>query len=112
MSSERSSMHAGEAEVEALQEERVARVYSVPGSTIHPIYDALSLVNSIRLITVKMEPNVSLMAETHGRLTGKPGVCIVTAGPGCVNSMAGVAQAYGGASPMGHTTGRGRAHPR
>ena len=105
MSSERSSMHAGEAVVEALQEEGVERVYSVPGSHIHPIYDALSRVNSIRLITCKMEPNVSLMAETHGRLTGKPGVCIVTAGPGCVNSMAGVAQAYGAASPMVHISG-------
>ena len=52
-----------------------------------------------------MEPNVSLMAEAHGRLTGKPGVCIVTAGPGCVNSMAGVAQAYGAASPMVHISG-------
>ena len=98
-------MHAGEAVVEALQAEGVERVFSVPGSHIHPIYDALSRVNSIRLITCKMEPNVSLMAETHGRLTSKPGVCIVTAGPGCVNSMAGVAQAYGAASPMVHISG-------
>jgi acetolactate synthase-1/2/3 large subunit len=105
MNSERSSMHAGEAVVAALQEEGVERVYSVPGSHIHPIYDALSRVNSIRLVTCKMEPNVSLMAEAHGRLTGKPGVCIVTAGPGCVNSMAGVAQAYGAASPLVHISG-------
>src|ERR1035437_2288856 len=105
MSSVRSSMHAGEAVFEALREERVERGYSVPGSHIHPIYDALSQVNSIRLITCKMEPNVSLMAEAHGRLTGKPGVCIVTAGPCCVNSMAGVAQAYGAASPMVHISG-------
>jgi acetolactate synthase-1/2/3 large subunit len=65
-------MHAGEAVVEALQEEGVERVYSVPGSHIHPIYDALSRVNSIRLIACKMEPNASLMAENHGRLTGEP----------------------------------------
>ncbi len=45
------------------------------------------------------------MAEAHGRLTGKPGVCVVTAGPGCVNSMAGVAQAYGAASPLVHISG-------
>jgi len=105
MRSENSSMHAGEAVVAALQGEGVDRVYSVPGSHIHPIYDALSRVNSIRLVTCKMEPNVSLMAEAHGRLTGKPGVCIVTAGPGCVNSMAGVAQAYGAASPVIHISG-------
>jgi acetolactate synthase-1/2/3 large subunit len=105
MSSARSSMHAGEAVVEALKEEGVERVYSVPGSHIHPIYDALSRVNSIQLVTCKMEPNVSLLAEAHGRLTGKPGVCVVTAGPGCLNSMAGVAQAYGAASPLVHISG-------
>jgi len=98
-------MHAGEAVAEALREEGVERVYSVPGSHIHPIYDGLSRVKSIRMVTCKQEPNVSLMADAYGRLTGKPGVCIVTAGPGCINSMAGVAQAYGAASPMVHISG-------
>src|SRR3974390_2764623 len=105
MHHERSAMNAGEAVVEALQAEGVQRGYSVPGSHIHPIYDALSRVNSIKLVTCKLEPNVSLMAEAHGRLSGKPGVCILTAGPGAVNSMAGVAQAYGAASPMVHISG-------
>jgi acetolactate synthase-1/2/3 large subunit len=98
-------MHAGEAVAEALREEGVERVYSVPGSHIHPIYDGLSRVKSIRMITCKQEPNVSLMADAYGRLTGRPGVCVVTAGPGCINSMAGVAQAYGAASPLVHISG-------
>ena len=98
-------MHAGEAVAEALREEGVERVYSVPGSHIHPIYDGLSRMSSMRMVTCKQEPNVSLMADAYGRLTGKPGVCVVTAGPGCVNSMAGVAQAYGAASPMVHISG-------
>jgi len=98
-------MHAGEAVAEALREEGVERVYSVPGSHIHPIYDGLSRVKSIRMVTCKQEPNVSLMADAYGRLTGKPGVCVVTAGPGCINSMAGVAQAYGAASPLVHISG-------
>jgi len=105
MSAQRPAMHAGEAVAEALREEGAERVYSVPGSHIHPIYDGLSRVRSIRLVTCKQEPNVSLMADAYGRLTGKPGVCVVTAGPGCVNSMAGVAQAYGAASPMVHLSG-------
>ena len=105
MSSRRPPMHAGEAVAEALREEGVERVYSVPGSHIHPIYDGLSRVKSIRFITCKQEPNVSLMADAYGRLTGKPGVCVVTAGPGGLNSMAGVAQAYGAASPMVHIGG-------
>ncbi len=105
MSEQRKAMHAGEAVAEALREEGVERVYSVPGSHIHPIYDGLSRVTSIRFITCKQEPNVSLMADAYGRLTGKPGVCLVTAGPGGLNSMAGVAQAYGAASPMVHIGG-------
>jgi acetolactate synthase-1/2/3 large subunit len=98
-------MHAGEAVAEALRAEGVERVYSVPGSHIHPIYDGLSRVASIRFVTCKQEPNVALMADAYGRLTGKPGVCLVTAGPGGLNSMAGVAQAYGAASPLIHIGG-------
>ena len=45
------------------------------------------------------------MADAYGRLTGEPGVCLLTAGPGGANSIAGVAQAYGAASPMVHITG-------
>ena len=105
MGSGRAAMHAGEAVAEALREEGIERVYSVPGSHIHPIYDGLSRVRSIRMVTCKQEPNASLMADAYGRLTGKPGVCIVTAGPGCINSMAGVAQAYGAASPVVHISG-------
>ena len=105
MTNQRKAMHAGEAVAEALREEGVERIYSVPGSHIHPIYDGLSRVPSVRFITCKQEPNVSLMADAYGRLTGKPGVCLVTAGPGGLNSMAGVAQAYGAASPMVHLGG-------
>ena len=105
MSTHEAPMHAGEAVANALRAEGVERVYSVPGSHIHPIYDGLSRTPSVRFITCKQEPNTSLMADAYGRLTGKPGVCVVTAGPGGVNSMAGVAQAYGAASPMVHIGG-------
>ena len=105
MTAQRQAMHAGEAVAEALREEGVGAVYSVPGSHIHPIYDGLSRVKSVRFVTCKQESNVSLMADAYGRLTGRPGVCLVTAGPGGLNSMAGVAQAYGAASPMVHIGG-------
>ncbi len=98
-------MHAGEMVAEAIRQEGVRAVYSVPGSHIHPIYDGLSRIDGLRFVTVKQEPNASLMADAYGRLTGEPGVCVVTAGPGCLNSMAGVAQAYGAASPMVHISG-------
>jgi acetolactate synthase-1/2/3 large subunit len=105
MTTKSSPVHAGEAVAEALRAEGVRRVYSVPGSHIHPIYDGLSRVESIQLVTCKQESNVSLMADAYGRLTGQPGVCLVTAGPGGLNSSAGVAQAYGAASPMVHLAG-------
>lgn len=105
MASTRAPMNAGEAVAEAFRAEGVGAVYSVPGSHIHPIYDGLSGVEGLRFVTVKQEPNASLMADAYGRITGRPGVCLVTAGPGCVNSMAGVAQAYGAASPMVHLSG-------
>jgi acetolactate synthase I/II/III large subunit len=98
-------LHAGEAVAEALRAEGVTRVFGVPGSHIHPIYDGLSKVESIRFVVCKQEPNTSLMADAYGRLTGKPGVCVVTAGPGSINSMAGVGQAYGAASPLVHISG-------
>ena len=82
MSAPRAAMHAGEAVPEALRAEGVRRVYSVPGSHIHPIYDGLSRVRGTQLVTCKQEPNVSLMADAYGRLTGEPGVRVVTAGPG------------------------------
>src|SRR6186997_11068 len=105
MTTQRSPMHAGEVVAETLRSEGVRTIYSVPGSHIHPIYDGLSRVKSIRFVTCKTEPNTSLMADAYGRLTGNPGVCLVTAGPGGLNSMAGVAQAYGAASPMIHIGG-------
>jgi acetolactate synthase-1/2/3 large subunit len=105
MAQNRPAMNAGEAVAEAFRAEGVGAVYSVPGSHIHPIYDGLSRVEGLRFVTVKQEPNASLMADAYGRITGRPGVCLLTAGPGCVNSMAGVAQAYGAASPMVHLSG-------
>ncbi|NIR00318.1 MAG: acetolactate synthase AlsS, partial [Gemmatimonadales bacterium] len=51
------------------------------------------------------EANAAFMAEGYGRLTGRPGVCIVTAGPGAVNSAAGVAQALVSNSPLVHISG-------
>ncbi len=65
MTTKSSPVHAGEAVAQALRAEGVRRVYSVPGSHIHPIYDGLSRVESIQLVTCKQESNVSLMADAY-----------------------------------------------
>ncbi len=96
---------AGDAIVTALRAEGVEYVFGLVGSHVIEIYDALLDAPDIRHITVKHETTASGMADAYGRLTGKPGVCLVTAGPGATNSLTGVAQAYMAASPLIHISG-------
>jgi len=96
---------AGQAVVEALKAEEVDTVFGLAGSHIHAICDALIDAPEIRYLICKHENNAALMADMYGRLTGRPGVCLVTAGPGATNSMTGVAQAYAAASPVIHISG-------
>ncbi|MFQ6127072.1 MAG: thiamine pyrophosphate-binding protein [Candidatus Heimdallarchaeota archaeon] len=90
--------------VEALVSERVDIVFGLAGSHVLGIYDCLA-DTAIRLVSCKHEQNAAFMADMYGRLTGRPGIVIVTAGPGATNSITGVAQAYGAASPMLHISG-------
>ncbi|HEY8598493.1 MAG TPA: thiamine pyrophosphate-binding protein [Thermomicrobiales bacterium] len=96
---------SGAAVIEALKAEGVAHIFGLVGSHVLEIYDALADAPTIRHITVKHETNASGMADAYGRLTGKPGVVLVTAGPGATNSLTGVAQAYMAASPLIHISG-------
>lgn len=99
------TQRSGAAIVEALKAEGVAHIFGLVGSHVLEIYDALADEPSIRHITVKHETAASGMADAYGRLTGKPGVVLVTAGPGATNSLTGVAQAYVSASPLIHISG-------
>jgi acetolactate synthase-1/2/3 large subunit len=96
---------ASQAIVEALRAEEVDIVFGLPGSHIHPVCDALIDAPEIRYLICKHENSAALMADTYGRLTGRPGICLVTAGPGATNSITGVAQAYAAASPVIHISG-------
>ncbi|HEX5165765.1 MAG TPA: thiamine pyrophosphate-binding protein [Thermomicrobiales bacterium] len=96
---------AADAVVDALRAEGVEVVFGLVGSHVISVYDALADAPEIKHITVKHETTASGMADAYGRLTGKPGVVLVTAGPGATNSLTGVAQAYMAASPMVHISG-------
>lgn len=96
---------AGRAVLEALLAEGVEVVFGQGGSHVMAIFDALADAESIRTVNVAHENNAAIMADVYGRLTQRPGVCLVTAGPGAVNSLSGVAQAYDAASPMVHISG-------
>lgn len=101
----RENKKASQAVVEALVAEGVDVVFGLPGSHIHAICDALIDAPEIRFVVCKHENNAALMADLYGRLTGRPGVCLVTAGPGATNSMTGVAQAFAVGSPLVHISG-------
>ncbi|MER3405425.1 MAG: hypothetical protein C4289_09960, partial [Chloroflexota bacterium] len=71
----------GHAAVEALAVNGVEVVFGLNGDHILKLYDGLADTPSIRHVTVKHENNAVLAAEVYGRLTGRPGVAVVTAGP-------------------------------
>ncbi|MBI4318197.1 MAG: thiamine pyrophosphate-binding protein [Chloroflexi bacterium] len=96
---------AGRVVVEALEAEGVDTIFGLPGSHINAIYVALAESPSIRHITTKHENSASLMALVYGALRHRPGVCLVTAGPGGTNALSGIAQAYTAAVPVVIITG-------
>ena len=93
-------VRGGEAVVRSLVEHKVETVYGLPGSHVLDIYNSLRDEQRITNILVMHELNAAFMADAHGRLTGKPGVCLVTSGPGATNAVTGIAQAYTEASPV------------
>ena len=91
--------------VAALENEGVNRIFGVPGEENLDVVE--SLRNSkIKLILTRHEQGAAFMAATYGRLTGKPGVCITTLGPGALNLTTGAAYALLGAMPMVMITGQ------
>src|SRR6201995_5030976 len=90
--------------VAALESEGVDYVFGIPGEENLDVVE--SLRNSrIKLILTRHEQAAAFMAATHGRLTGRPGVCISTLGPGALNFSTGAAYALLGAMPMILITG-------
>jgi acetolactate synthase-1/2/3 large subunit len=91
--------------VAALQNEGVDRVFGIPGEENLDVVESLRK-SSIELILTRHEQAAAFMAATYGRLTGKPGVCISTLGPGALNLSTGAAYALLGAMPMIMITGQ------
>lgn len=100
-----SKTSVAKAVVEAFKAEQVEFVFGLAGSHVLAIFDALADVSQIRHVVVKHESNAAFMAGMYGYLTGRPGVTLVTAGPGATNSISGVAQAYSQSMPMVHISG-------
>jgi thiamine pyrophosphate-dependent acetolactate synthase large subunit-like protein len=86
--------------VTALQAEGVDTVFGLIGSHVTGVYDALLDVPAIRTVDVRHEQAAAYMADGYARVTGRPGVCLVTAGPGATNTLTGVATAFADSSPI------------
>jgi acetolactate synthase-1/2/3 large subunit len=98
-------MNGAELIVSALENEGVQQIFGVPGEENLDVVEALRR-SKIKLILTRHEQAAAFMAATHGRLTGKPGVCITTLGPGALNLTTGAAYALLGAMPMVMITGQ------
>jgi acetolactate synthase I/II/III large subunit len=85
--------------VRCLENEGVTCVFGIPGEENIRVTDAL-FRSSIRYVLVRHEQAASFMAEIHGRLTGRAGVCSSTLGPGAINLLLGTADANSNSTPM------------
>ena len=91
--------------VAALENEGVERIFGVPGEENLDVVESLRK-SSIELVITRHEQAAGFMAATYGRLTGRPGVCISTLGPGALNFSTAAAYAHLGAMPMLIMTGQ------
>ena len=93
------SRSGGQLIVDALQIHGVDTIFGVPGESYLPVLDALH-DSAIRFIINRQEGGAAFMADAYGKMTGKPGICFVTRGPGATNASIGVHTAYQDSTPM------------
>lgn len=92
--------------VQALKDQGVDTVFGYPGGAVLPIYDEIFQQNDIRHILVRHEQGAVHMAEGYARSTGKPGVVLVTSGPGATNAVTGLTDALMDSIPIVVLTGQ------
>ena len=90
----------GEALIKALADENVDIIFGYPGGAALHIYDAIYTQDSVQHILVRHEQAATHAADGFARATGKPGVCLVTSGPGATNAITGIATAYMDSIPL------------
>ncbi len=98
-------MNTAELLVHCLENEGVEYIFGLPGEENMEVLRALAK-SSIRFITTRHEQGAAFMADVYGRLTGKPGVCLSTLGPGATNLITGVADADLDCAPLIAITGQ------
>ncbi|MAZ98258.1 MAG: acetolactate synthase 3 large subunit [Rhodospirillaceae bacterium] len=96
--------------VKALQEQGVEVIFGYPGGAVLPLYDELFKTNNLRHILVRHEQAAVHAAEGYARSTGKPGVVLVTSGPGATNTVTGLTDALMDSIPIVCLTGQVPTH--
>ena len=91
--------------VQALEQEGVEVVFGYPGGAIMPVYDAL-VDSGLLHVLARHEQGAVLAADGYARVTGRPGVCMATSGPGATNLITGIANAYLDSVPVVAITGQ------
>jgi len=104
------AMTGAEILIKALTDQGVDTIFGYPGGAVLPIYDALFKQNSIRHILVRQEGGAVHAAEGYARSTGKPGVVLVTSGPGATNAVTGLTDALMDSIPIVCLTGQVATH--
>ena len=92
-------MNGAQLLVKCLEAQGVEYIFGIPGAKIDSVFNAL-LDSSIQLIVCRHEQNAVFMAESYGRLSGKPGVVLVTSGPGISNMTTGLMTATTEGDPI------------
>ncbi|WP_435414945.1 acetolactate synthase large subunit [Polaribacter aestuariivivens] len=92
--------------IQALENEGVEYIFGLPGEENLDVLESIRKSDKIDIIITRHEQGAGFMAATYGRLTGKPGVCMSTLGPGATNLMTSTAYAQLGAMPMVILTGQ------
>ncbi|WP_417803482.1 thiamine pyrophosphate-binding protein [Thalassospira lucentensis] len=100
MSTKTEMRHGGRILVDQLALHGAERVFLVPGESYLAVLDGLVDHPDIDPIICRQEGGAAIMAEAYGKLTGKPGICMVTRGPGATNASAGVHVAHQDSTPM------------
>ena len=100
MGTSKKIMHGGQILANALVRQGVDIAFGVPGESFLPLLDGLVDQGNFQFITCRQEGGAAYMAEAYAKLTGKPGVVMVTRGPGASNAMVGIHTAYQDSTPM------------
>ena len=92
--------HGGQILIDQLETQGVTAAFTVPGESFLAALDGLYDSNRIRTVVCRQEGGAAMMAEAWGKMTGRPGICFVTRGPGAANAMSGLHVAQQDSTPM------------